>query len=243
MVKWFKLRPSGDDVEVSGCCPRVSFRVGSGGLDVGPLGSRPPIPPQLIGEEEDVSVYDIADHPDFRFRTTDIVIRIGNTEDGGPHREDEVRTPWPVWQLQYLMVPPGGTRSRDLQVLWAACPPQAPSPGERLPAVGPLSPSTCTRTHLPAGLRPRSHSCSLGLLEKPIPVLSATSVVSGAIGAQERPGEVASELGPGEQVGTRGGVGQIPGRGRVGTKVPRLEPHPGNVGKPGETRVLQAGRE
>lgn len=101
MVKWFKLRPSGDDVEVSGCCPRVSCRVGSGGLDVGPLGSRPPILSQLIGEEEDVSVYDIADHPDFRFRTTDIVIRIGNTEDGGPHREDEVRAPWPVRQLQY----------------------------------------------------------------------------------------------------------------------------------------------
>lgn len=49
--------------------------------------------PQLIGEEEDVSVYDIADHPDFRFRTTDIVIRIGNTEDGAPHKEDEVCLP------------------------------------------------------------------------------------------------------------------------------------------------------
>lgn len=44
---------------------------------------------QLIGEEEDVSVYDIADHPDFRFRTTDIVIRIGNS-DGAAAREDEV---------------------------------------------------------------------------------------------------------------------------------------------------------
>ncbi|XP_066470602.1 (E3-independent) E2 ubiquitin-conjugating enzyme isoform X2 [Tiliqua scincoides] len=51
VVKWFKLKPSGDDVE-------------------------------LIGEEEDVSVYDITDHPDFRFRTTDFVIRIGNAEDG-----------------------------------------------------------------------------------------------------------------------------------------------------------------
>lgn len=48
--------------------------------------------PQLIGEEEDVSVYDIADHPDFRFRTTDIVIRIGNTEDGALPKEDEVGT-------------------------------------------------------------------------------------------------------------------------------------------------------
>lgn len=44
---------------------------------------------QLIGEEEDVSVYDIADHPDFRFRTTDIVIRIGNS-DGATANEDEV---------------------------------------------------------------------------------------------------------------------------------------------------------
>lgn len=52
----------------------------------------PPVP-QLIGEEEDVSVYDIADHPDFRFRTTDIVIRIGNTEDGAPPKEDEVPVP------------------------------------------------------------------------------------------------------------------------------------------------------
>lgn len=40
-----------------------------------------------------MSVYDIADHPDFRFRTTDIVIRIGNTEDGAPHKEDEVVLP------------------------------------------------------------------------------------------------------------------------------------------------------
>lgn len=29
-----------------------------------------------------MSVYDITDHPDFRFRTTDFVIRIGNAEDG-----------------------------------------------------------------------------------------------------------------------------------------------------------------
>lgn len=29
--------------------------------------------------EEDVSVYDISDHPDFHFRITDIVIRIGNS--------------------------------------------------------------------------------------------------------------------------------------------------------------------
>ncbi|XP_029456286.1 (E3-independent) E2 ubiquitin-conjugating enzyme [Rhinatrema bivittatum] len=36
---------------------------------------------ELIGEEDDVSVYDIADHPDFHFRTTDIVIRIGDTEE------------------------------------------------------------------------------------------------------------------------------------------------------------------
>jgi len=46
MVKWFKLRPSGDDVEVSrGRRPRVSFRVGFGELGIEPPGSRPPIPP------------------------------------------------------------------------------------------------------------------------------------------------------------------------------------------------------
>ncbi|XP_049480150.1 (E3-independent) E2 ubiquitin-conjugating enzyme-like [Panthera uncia] len=78
MVKWFKLRPSGDDVE-------------------------------LIGEEEDVSVYDIADHPDFRFRTTDIVIRIGNTEDGAPHREDEPS----VGQVARVDV------SSKVEVVWA----------------------------------------------------------------------------------------------------------------------------
>lgn len=39
-----------------------------------------PLALQVVGEEEDVSVYDIADHPDFRFRTTDIVIRLGGTE-------------------------------------------------------------------------------------------------------------------------------------------------------------------
>ncbi|KAG7273126.1 LOW QUALITY PROTEIN: hypothetical protein CRUP_005454 [Coryphaenoides rupestris] len=37
---------------------------------------------EVIGEEEDVSVYDIADHPDFHFRTTDIVIRIWSSENG-----------------------------------------------------------------------------------------------------------------------------------------------------------------
>ncbi|XP_062853913.1 (E3-independent) E2 ubiquitin-conjugating enzyme isoform X2 [Trichomycterus rosablanca] len=35
---------------------------------------------EVIGEEEDVSVYDISDHPDFHFHTTDIVIRIGNSD-------------------------------------------------------------------------------------------------------------------------------------------------------------------
>ncbi|KAG9473701.1 hypothetical protein GDO78_004156 [Eleutherodactylus coqui] len=35
---------------------------------------------EVVVEEEDVSVYDIADHPDFRFRATDIVIRIGSSD-------------------------------------------------------------------------------------------------------------------------------------------------------------------
>ena len=38
MVKWFKLRPSGDDVEVC-AAPAPSSRVGSGGLAVRPVGS------------------------------------------------------------------------------------------------------------------------------------------------------------------------------------------------------------
>lgn len=92
VVKWFKLRPSGDDVEVS-VQPCFLLSGGSGGLGAGPWAHENPSCAQLIGEEEDVSVYDIADHPDFRFRTTDIVIRIGNTEDGVPPKEDEVCSP------------------------------------------------------------------------------------------------------------------------------------------------------
>uniref|UniRef100_A0A8B9PX71 (E3-independent) E2 ubiquitin-conjugating enzyme n=1 Tax=Apteryx owenii TaxID=8824 RepID=A0A8B9PX71_APTOW len=77
MVKWFKLKATGDDVE-------------------------------LIGEEEDVSVYDIADHPDFRFRTTDIVIRIGNSE-GATAKEDEPS----VGQVARVDV------SSKVEVVWA----------------------------------------------------------------------------------------------------------------------------
>ena len=58
-----------------------------------------------------MSVYDIADHPDFRFRTTDIVIRIGNAEDGAPHKEDEVGRP--ARPLQYLSMPPEGAPPRE----------------------------------------------------------------------------------------------------------------------------------
>ncbi|NWI69333.1 UBE2O enzyme, partial [Todus mexicanus] len=63
---------------------------------------------QLIGEEEDVSVYDIADHPDFRFRTTDIVIRIGNS-DGATANEDEPS----VGQVARVDV------SSKVEVVWA----------------------------------------------------------------------------------------------------------------------------
>ncbi|CAM5097323.1 unnamed protein product [Natator depressus] len=78
VVKWFKLKASGDDVE-------------------------------LMGEEEDVSVYDIADHPDFRFRTTDIVIRIGNAEEGALAKEDEPS----VGQVARVDV------SSKVEVVWA----------------------------------------------------------------------------------------------------------------------------
>lgn len=46
-----------------------------------------------------MSVYDITDHPDFRFRTTDFVIRIGNAEDGASIGENEVRH-LHVWGLK-----------------------------------------------------------------------------------------------------------------------------------------------
>lgn len=49
------------------------------------------VPLQVLGTEEDVSVYDIADHPDFHFRTSDIVIRIWNSENGENDCENEVR--------------------------------------------------------------------------------------------------------------------------------------------------------
>lgn len=69
-------------------------------------------------------MYDIADHPDFRFRTTDIVIRIGNTEDGAAHNEDEVGSDSPslspahIKQVQSLIVPLGGSRRQALKVFW-----------------------------------------------------------------------------------------------------------------------------
>ena len=71
-----------------------------------------------------MSVYDIADHPDFRFRTTDIVIRIGNTEDGAPHKEDEVGRP--AQPLQYLSLPPGGLRVHPAREV--PCPARPPAP-------------------------------------------------------------------------------------------------------------------
>ncbi|KAK7929889.1 hypothetical protein WMY93_006284 [Mugilogobius chulae] len=64
---------------------------------------------EVIGMEEDVSVYDIADHPDFHFRTTDIVIRIWNSENG--HNECENETS--VGQVSRVDV------SSKVEVVWA----------------------------------------------------------------------------------------------------------------------------
>ncbi|XP_036388965.1 (E3-independent) E2 ubiquitin-conjugating enzyme UBE2O isoform X1 [Megalops cyprinoides] len=67
---------------------------------------------EVIGEEEDVSVYDIADHPDFHFRTTDIVIRIWNSENGqAADCENEVTTS--VGQVSRVDV------SSKVEVVWA----------------------------------------------------------------------------------------------------------------------------
>nr|XP_046188085.1 LOW QUALITY PROTEIN: (E3-independent) E2 ubiquitin-conjugating enzyme UBE2O-like [Oncorhynchus gorbuscha] len=65
---------------------------------------------EVTGEEEDVSVYDIADHPDFHFRTTDIVIRIGNSENG---RNTECENNTSVGQVFRVDV------SSKVEVVWA----------------------------------------------------------------------------------------------------------------------------
>lgn len=62
------------------------------------LCSLSPSPVQVLGTEEDVSVYDMADHPDFHFRTSDIVIRIWNSEHGQKDCENGVRTAAGGWR-------------------------------------------------------------------------------------------------------------------------------------------------
>nr|XP_061779077.1 (E3-independent) E2 ubiquitin-conjugating enzyme UBE2O-like isoform X1 [Nerophis lumbriciformis] len=64
---------------------------------------------EVIGVEEDVSVYDIADHPDFHFRTTDIVIRIWNSEDG----ENDCGNETSVGQVSRVDV------NSKVEVVWA----------------------------------------------------------------------------------------------------------------------------
>ncbi|XP_068448387.1 (E3-independent) E2 ubiquitin-conjugating enzyme UBE2O [Clinocottus analis] len=64
---------------------------------------------EVFGMEEDVSVYDIADHPDFHFRTTDIVIRIWNSENGPNDCENETS----VGQVSRVDV------SSKVEVVWA----------------------------------------------------------------------------------------------------------------------------
>ncbi|XP_077936501.1 ubiquitin-conjugating enzyme E2O isoform X2 [Gasterosteus aculeatus] len=64
---------------------------------------------EVFGLEEDVSVYDIADHPDFHFRTTDIVIKIWNSENGHNDCENETS----VGQVCRVDV------SSKVEVVWA----------------------------------------------------------------------------------------------------------------------------
>ncbi|KAL3066826.1 hypothetical protein OYC64_016722 [Pagothenia borchgrevinki] len=64
---------------------------------------------EVFGMEEDVSVYDITDHPDFHFRTTDIVIRIWNSENGNNDCENETS----VGQVSRVDV------SSKVEVVWA----------------------------------------------------------------------------------------------------------------------------
>lgn len=93
VVKWIKLNAPGDDVEVrERVCLTHTARLTC--LLSLPLSLLCCIA-QVIGEEEDVSVYDISDHPDFHYHTTDIVIRIGNS--GSEEFNDEVK------HLPYLL--------------------------------------------------------------------------------------------------------------------------------------------
>lgn len=84
VIKWIKLNPSVDDVEV-----RLVTCADAAVASAAPS-SALPLRLQVIGVEEDVSVYDIADHPDFHFRTTDIVIRIWNSDNAENECDNEV---------------------------------------------------------------------------------------------------------------------------------------------------------
>ncbi|RVE76630.1 hypothetical protein OJAV_G00010700 [Oryzias javanicus] len=64
---------------------------------------------EVLGVEDDVSVYDIADHPDFHFRTTDIVIRIWNSE----NRQNDCENETSVGQVSRVDV------SSKVEVVWA----------------------------------------------------------------------------------------------------------------------------
>uniref|UniRef100_H2L527 (E3-independent) E2 ubiquitin-conjugating enzyme n=1 Tax=Oryzias latipes TaxID=8090 RepID=H2L527_ORYLA len=64
---------------------------------------------EVLGVEEDVSVYDIADHPDFHFRTTDIVIRIWNSE----NRQSDCENQTSVGQVSRV------DGSSKVEVVWA----------------------------------------------------------------------------------------------------------------------------
>ncbi|XP_067859879.1 (E3-independent) E2 ubiquitin-conjugating enzyme UBE2O isoform X1 [Heptranchias perlo] len=66
---------------------------------------------EMLGHEEDISVYDIADHPDFHFRITDIVIRIGNVEEGRATLKDNEEPS--VGQVSRVDV------SGKVEVVWA----------------------------------------------------------------------------------------------------------------------------
>lgn len=197
--------------------------------------------PQLIGEEEDVSVYDIADHPDFRFRTTDIVIRIGNTEDGALPKGDEVGTRVRAAAPQSLAaaaVPGGATRwlqePRPTSPLHS-CWPQAPSPAERLhTAKVPLSQTTppacwgqtaCVRCPLgPAGSGCWG-SCA------PCPEGRGSTGEVWGVGVC---------AGPQNRQNCGWDRADSSSR-RGGTEVPRLEPCPGNAWKPGDQDAWRGG--
>ena len=59
--------------------------------------------PQFKSQQE-VSVYDLRDHPDFRYRPGSVVIRVANFENGQTCSTGQVLDNFPSGEVRYLMI-------------------------------------------------------------------------------------------------------------------------------------------